>query len=162
MFQIDMKKEIKRSIVIALIASLFGIGIGIYIELKVLEHGYFYICSGMAAFFTSALLWWGIIERKKRFNVYSGILVGSLSGSLSHIICWYLFFISINIQHLFFKNWYSSSGEPPMNLVQAILGSFAYSFWSLVFVGWITIPAGAIICSIVCVIIKKNITRPSS
>jgi len=56
-----------------------------------------------------------------------------------------LLILSANLQHWLFANQYSSLGEPPLNVIEAIPAALVFSFWSLLFFGWITVPAGALI-----------------
>jgi hypothetical protein len=157
----EERSQVKRTLLIATIASVVGMGIGFVITGDALGAGYdyFYLYAGSAAFMTSAFFWWWLLERNKGFKIINALLAGLLSGSLSHYVCWYLLFIALNYQHWFFKNGYSSLGEPPANLIEAIVGAAVLSVWSLVLFGWITVVAAMVIFSGACFIINHRLNN---
>ena len=139
-----------RSLIFGTLCCPVGLVAGGYITYNALGFGYdaFPLHAGAAAFVTSALLWWLIVEKLQRHGVIAGVLVGILSGSLAHYVCWYFQLIEFNIGYWIFHNtaaYASSLGEPPIDLLSGIWTSGVYTFWSWLFYGNVTVPAGGVI-----------------
>lgn len=83
------------------------------------------------AAFICGLICWGICQ-KVRF--WRGVWVGALVGLLSHPLAWYG-------SSLYFY----LAGEPgALNPLEGLGASLFYTLFSLVLVGWLTVPVGAI------------------
>lgn len=101
--------------------------------------------AAAAAGLTIAPLWWLIVERRRRFGVVRGALVGAVGGFLVHYPCWYLAALGQYVAFRFFGGSPSSTGEPPMDPVEALGGALVFSLWSWLLVGWLTVIVGAVI-----------------
>ncbi len=137
-----------------------GVSLGIYISLTAIGSGYelFPLYAGLAAFLTAFGFWKIFIETHQSYRISLGILVGAMSGIISHYVCWYLMIISANIQDYFFDSFHSSLGEQPMNLIEGLSGALGLTYFSLLFFGWLTISTGGIIGGLFCWYLKRNAT----
>ena len=93
----------------------------------------------VAACCISYLLWWLVIERSFRISVVKGIIIGAVTGAVAHPVAWYL-----AILYFYVTGARTSLGEQTLNPVEGIGASIVFSGLSLLFTGWLTIPAGAI------------------
>jgi hypothetical protein len=148
----------KRSVLIGCFYSLVGISIGVYIAITSNGDGFrsFPIYAGLAAFITASILWRVILERYLSYKIRNGIIVGALSGILSHYVCWYLQIIIANIGYFLFGTGLSSLGEPPMDLLDGLSGAFFLSFLSLMYFGLLTVTTGGAVGGIYCWYIGKQ------
>lgn len=137
----------KRSLLMGAFYSPVGIVIGVFVWRTAVGEGYqwFPVYAGVAAFLASCFFWWLFVERKKRSQIRFGVIAGTMSGLLSHYVCWYLQIIGSNIQYWLFDSFKSTLGEPPIDLLNGLWGALSLSLWSWLFLGWITIPLGALI-----------------
>jgi hypothetical protein len=140
----------RRSLIFGILCCLVGLAVGGYVAYTAIGEGYetFPLHAGAAALVTSALLWWLIMERPQRHSVVSGVLVGAFSGLLAHHVCWYFQLIEFNVGYWIFHNaakYASSLGEQPIDLLTGILAAWMFTFWSWLFYGWMTVPAGGLI-----------------
>jgi len=97
------------------------------------------IAASLAAILTSLFCWWLFILRPGRITWLRGMGVGMLSGVLVHPATWYLL-----ILYYYCIGAKGSLGDPTLNPYQAILESLVFSLWSLIIVGWFTIPLGGV------------------
>ncbi len=67
-----------------------------------------------------------------------GAIVGALTGLLAHPLTWYLVIV-----WNYCIGTVDSLRQPPINPIQAIFGSLVLSFWSLLLLGWLTVPMAA-------------------
>jgi len=142
----------KRSVKVGLSNCLIGILVGFFVSFNAIGHGWewFPFYAGLAAFLTTSLLWRLCIERRNRFRIFYGILVGALSGFLSHYVCWYLQILILNIKYFIFGTGLSSLGNPPVNPYMGLSGALGLSFFSWLYLGWLTVLMGSIICGTYC------------
>lgn len=136
---------IRRSIVAGLLYLVVGIAVGIFVGIRSSNDSYksFYIFAGLGAFLSTFLLWLILIEKAR--NKLEGVVVGIFTGVISHYFCWYLLLLVFNIEYWVLGN-KGGTLEPPIDPLNAIWAVIVYCLWSLIFFGWITIPAGMIIC----------------
>ncbi len=121
--------------------SIVGIIVGIWISIIGIsdDYTYFYIYSGIAGYITGKLFAYYIIQRKNRYNHQNYILVGILTGTISHWLCWYFILLELNVGYWILGENYSAA---PMNLLSGIFGVFIFCFGSWIFAGWATILGG--------------------
>jgi hypothetical protein len=98
-----------------------------------------------AGFVSGTALWRMLPERAPRRRLAAGTLAGAIAGVVSHYLTWYLGFLAMNLCYWFTGSCTSSLGEPPANLLQALTGAAAFTFFSLAVIGWLTLPVGAAI-----------------
>jgi membrane-bound metal-dependent hydrolase YbcI (DUF457 family) len=147
-----MLKNFKPWVQFGILNALAGIGVGIYITTLATGYGYFtFIFAGpLAAFITGGLFW--KLFHGEEDNI-AAISSGVFTGVFSHYIAWVLVSIGMNICYWTTGNCTDSLGSPPMSVVSMLGTGFLYSAFSLVIVGWITIPASIIIG----IILKKRL-----
>lgn len=122
--------------------GVFGIACGIVVAVMAhpnTDYRFFFVPAGLGAFLTGALNWWLFIARKSTLSVRRGILAGALAGIGGHYVCWLL---------LLWGSWVAwklglFSTTDVANPLQALWGAAAFTAFSLLFMGWITVPGGA-------------------
>ncbi len=122
-----------------LINSLLGLVIGIFVTITSLGGGYysFIIVIPISMFLTGSLSWKFII---KDSNDKSKVFItGLFTGTLSHYLTFVLVSIGMNICYWTTGNCTSSLNEPPESILNMLGAGFVYSFFSLIFFGWLTI-----------------------
>jgi hypothetical protein len=136
-----------QSIVLGLTYSPVGLIIGIIVWYDAIGEGYFpLIFTSAAGAFISGFIFYYLVTRFLKLNfIKKGLLIGILAGFLSHPIVWYSNFLFANFCFHALGKCVSSLGEAPADLLSAIPFSFVFSFYSLLFFGWINIPVAIII-----------------
>jgi hypothetical protein len=119
-----MKTWIKYGI----INAVLGLIVGIFINI----NG-FAIAAPLAAFLIGGLFWKLLI--KEKINNIRIVITGILSGSISHYLTFILSGVIGNIQYLTMGNTSYTPSIPDM-----LVRSAAMTLFSLLFVGWLTIP----------------------
>ena len=148
--------NISSAIKFALVAAVTGVlvGLGILAAGTAEGYGLFPVIAALAGFLTSFLCWKLIIDRRKHYTTSSAILTGALSGVISHPVCWYFFIIQANIENL--SGYYKSSmGDDPVGLLEGLQTALAFSFFSLLITGWLTVGV-AVLAAIM--LVRKNNT----
>jgi hypothetical protein len=102
------------------------------------------LLAGLSAFASGTLCWWVFVARRRQSNVWRGVLAGVAAALIAHYGTFYLMIVKGNIAYWTYGT-VSSLGEPPIGLVDGIVGAAPFTFFSYLFVGWFTIPAGAAI-----------------
>ncbi|GAB4396144.1 MAG: hypothetical protein Fur0044_55020 [Anaerolineae bacterium] len=96
------------------------------------------VAAPLTAFFCGLVCWGVFIVRGQKAGFWRGAWVGVLVALLSHPLAWYgsiLYF-------------YLAGVPRTLNLFEGILASLFYGLVSLIFVGWLTLPAGAVVGSL--------------
>jgi hypothetical protein len=139
-----MKPSLQGTLTIGTLCGLAGTLIGWLVSQSAIGEGYevFPIFTGLAAFITSAGLWWVMLAKNGKYSFLRGAAAGGLAGILSHYVCWYLLMLSYNLCFWLFGGCRSSLGEPPEDPISALWGAIVLSVGSLLFGGWLTIPIG--------------------
>ncbi len=124
---------------------MVGLAVGLYIAITAIGNGYqfFAVAAPLAAFVVGGILWSRIV--KDKFDSTKIIITGLLTGTISHYITFVLLSIGMNICYWTIGGCTGSLGEPPASILSMIGGAFAFSFFSLLFFGWITVPCSIII-----------------
>lgn len=92
------------------------------------------VAAPLTAFFCGIICWWLLVARGRKVSVWRGVWVGALVALLSHPLVWYG-----SILYLYLAR------EPrTLNPIEGLLASLVYGLVSLVFVGWLTVPAAAL------------------
>ena len=142
-----MNSLLLNAIKISIYQSLTGFIVGGYVAATAIGEGYdlFPLFAGSGAFIASFALWYFLIEKLNKRATTAGVLVGALSGVVSHYVCWYLFILEGNIEYHILGSWTNSLGDPPMSPVYGVVGAMWFTLFSLLFYGWVTVPIGAFI-----------------
>lgn len=96
--------------------------------------------STFAAFFWGTVLWALLAFNPRRVTTLFGAIVGLLVGLLSHPLAWYL-----AILYYYFTGATDSLGGKTLRPGEGFIASFTFSMISLLLVGWITGPVGAMV-----------------
>ncbi len=137
-----------NSMKIGLLYSIIGLLIGLYISNPFTnDWRYFYLFSSFSGFITTALLWQLFIEKSKRRSLIKAVFIGLLTGILSHYVCWYLQLSGYYFYDLFFGI-DAAANAKPVHPFQGLLYAFVLTLYSLMLFGWITVPAGMVLCGI--------------
>jgi hypothetical protein len=103
------------------------------------------VAAPTAAFLSGSILWWLLMERPDRTGTARGVLTGALAGTVAHYVCWLLLILASSACHAITGGCTDSLGEAPMPALYAVPAAAVYSAVSLVFYGWLTIPAGGLL-----------------
>ena len=106
--------------------------------------GWLPLLAGLSAFASAALCWGLFVARRPRPTVVRGALAGAAAALLAHYGTFYLLIVRQNISHWVYGT-VSSLGEPPVGLWDGLVGAVAFTLFSYLFIGWFTIPVGALI-----------------
>lgn len=105
--------------------------------------------AGAAAFLTTLVVWWLQVARPGKPGVLRGAVAGLVSGLLAHPVTWYVM-ICWNWALILLSIRTDPSGDGDLlNPLTGLLGAFALSLWSVILMGWITVPAGALVGALV-------------
>ncbi len=64
---------------------------------------------------------------------------------MAHYFSWYMMLLVINFQYWILDMKIGSLNTPPIDPLLGLLVMWIYTFFSIFFVGWITLPVGALI-----------------
>jgi hypothetical protein len=119
-----------------------GLLIGLYVQYTATGDGYFVFVAGapLAAFLAGALFWKWLIRPDGPIAVGRVILVGLLTGTVSHYLAFLLVGIGMNLCYWTTGGCVGSLGDEPASIVAMLTGALGFSFFSLLFVGWISVP----------------------
>ena len=136
-----MKTWIKYGIANAII----GLIVGLYIAITAIGDGYYVlpIAAPLAAFIVGGLLWTKIV--KDGYGSTKIIITGLLTGTVSHYVTFVLLSIGMNVCYWTTGECTGTLGDPPASILTMLGGAFAFSFFSLLFLGWITAPYSILI-----------------
>jgi len=137
----------RRSLVFGALCAGVGLVVGILVSLGAAGDGYrwFFVSAALAAFGSGAVLWRVLPERFARRRAAWGALAGALAGVVSHYLTWYLGYLGANLCFWLTGGCTGSLGDPPAGPLTALWGAAALTFFSLLIVGWLTAPIGAVL-----------------
>jgi hypothetical protein len=98
----------------------------------------------LSGFLTSLVVWWAIVGRARKSGVGRGLITGIACGVLIHPVCW-----SLAVAGNSLIIWLGVSPRQPLwgqpfTVSHEVAGILAFSVWSLLFYGWVTVVAGAL------------------
>lgn len=92
------------------------------------------VAAPLTAFFCGVVCWWLFVARGQKVSFWRGVWVGALVALLSHPLVWYGSIL-----------YFYLAGEPhTLNPLEGLLASLLYGLVSLIFAGWLTLPAAAL------------------
>lgn len=129
-----------------ILCAVVGAVVGAWVALTATGDGYEVFAAGapVAAFLTGTFCWWLLIARSGNFAPVRAATAGALAAVLGHLLCWYLLILGSFLWYLATGSG-DSLGGPPLNPLQGFPAAFVYGAFSLLFYGWVTVPAGALI-----------------
>ncbi len=93
------------------------------------------VAAPLAAFGCGMVCWGIFMARGQKLTFWRGVWVGALVGLLAHPLAWYGSVL-----------YFYLSGEPnTLNPVEGVWASLLYALFSLIFIGWLTVPVGAVV-----------------
>ena len=127
--------------------AIAGLLIGLYVAANATAEGYwlFAVAAPLAAFLTAEFFWKHLINPKVHCSVGRVVLVGVLTGTVSHYVAFMMLSIGQNVCFWATGGCTGSLGDPPASILTMLTGAFAFSFFSLIFLGWITVSASVVI-----------------
>jgi len=141
----------RRSLTMGAACSAAGLLAGAWLVATAQDtKGYlgFVVAAPLAAFLTGLVLWRLLVAGRHAPGRGAAVFAGVTTGILSHWLCWYFVIVIQNLRHVLLGE-VSSLGEPPVNLLDGLWAAGAFSFWSLIVIGWATAPLGGLIGFIV-------------
>jgi hypothetical protein len=112
-------------------------------------YGVFLLAAPIAAFATAALFWWWLLDRPAIHSRTRGAIAGALAGAVAHYACWLLLLLGASACHAVTGACADSFGDGPIGPLDALWAAALYSLFSLLFYGWLTVPAGALVGALV-------------
>ncbi|SHN65284.1 hypothetical protein [Desulfovibrio litoralis] len=147
-----------QHIIYGLLFAFIGLLVGIQLTITAIGDGYyrFIFFAPIAGFLSGTLFWYLIIMRKNSNNYALAIIVGVLTGTVSHWLCWSIFLVVGYIEALLSG---SESHDSLISPLFAPLAAFSYSLFSLLFYGLYTVIGGIILALLLMhKILKLNTT----
>lgn len=129
----------KSSLIFGLLNSIVGFLIGLQVFLLSIGDYYdmFVFAAPIAMFICGSLFWRFVFPSKS--NYLKVIIVGILTGTVSHYLCFILISIILKLCYLITGGCLDSMGNPPTSIGAMILGGWVLSFFSLILFGWKTV-----------------------
>lgn len=156
---IDRFSKLDNWIKYGILNSIIGIAVGIHLTLTAIGDGYYvFIFAAPLSIFTIGGVLWKLLIGTDKTTITKVVVLGIVTGSLSHYFTFLFLSIIMNICYWTFGGYTDSLGEPPASIVSIIGGSLLFSFFSLFMYGWITVPA-SIISGIIMLKIKDKSVR---
>lgn len=103
-----------------------------------------------AAFLSGAFFWWPLVIRPERPTWLRGMTAGALTGLAVHPLAWYLAILAFYLAGV-----RSSLGEETLDPLTGLWASLVYSLLSLVGLGWLTVPVGALVGGVMVFLQRK-------
>ena len=143
----DLLKVLKMKswFLYGLLNAVIGLIAGVYLMFLATGDGYegFVYAAPIAVFITGAFFWKKLItEEASNLKI---VFTGLLTGTVSHYLAFILMSIGMNICYWTTGGCLNSLGEPPASILSMLGAAIGFSFFSLIFFGWITAPGAIII-----------------
>lgn len=142
-----MTSPARRSLTFGALCAGVGLLFGIFVFLQAEGEGYqwFVVAAALAAFVSGAALWRVLPERVLHHRLRWGAVAGALAGLVSHYLTWYLQYLGAILCYWLTGGCTGSLGDSPANPLVALVGAAGFSFFSLIALGWLTVPIGAVL-----------------
>src|SRR5262245_9539777 len=98
----------------------------------------------LSGFLTSLVVWWAIVGRARKSGVGRGLISGIACGVLIHPVCWSLAVAGNSLMILLGVSPRQPPWGQPFTVSHEVVAILAFSVWSLIFYGWMTVVAGAL------------------
>ncbi len=136
----------RHGLIMAGACAGIGLATAAWIVSTATGDGYavFLLAAPIAAFATAALSWWWLLDRPAIHTKTRGAIAGALAGAVAHYACWLLLILGASACHAVTGACADSLGDGPMGPLDALWAAALYSLFSLLFLGWLTVPAGAL------------------
>ncbi len=120
------------ALVFGALCACAGIAAGGFVALgsRDLAWNHFLLAAPLGAFLSGMGAWWWVAARAREVSGGRGALAGALAGCVSHPLSWGLLFLLLD----------TTDGAPVKAESVVVL-----SLMSLVVIGWLTVPLGALL-----------------
>ena len=98
----------------------------------------------LSGFLTSLVVWWAIVGRARKSGVGRGLISGIACGVLIHPVCWSLAVAGNSLMIVLGVSSRRPFWGQPFAVSNELVAILAFSVWSLIFYGWMTVVAGAL------------------
>jgi hypothetical protein len=133
-------KDLSPAVRYALVNAALGMLVGILIWQTSSGEGYFVFPFAGAA--SAAVASWGawrfFCGQPVTPSVGAVVRTGLVAGSVSHYLCWVLLAVGVNLCYFLTGDCVSSTGDPPVSILDMLGFGFMLSGVSLVVFGWLT------------------------
>ena len=121
-----------------------GVAVGWWITHDAGSEGWslFPLYAGLAAFLAPALIWRLMMKSSSRGRA---ALAGTLGALAAHYLAFYAQIVGLNIDYWLLGAAGSALGEPPIDPLNGLWGALPFTLFSVPVIGWLTLPAGALI-----------------
>jgi hypothetical protein len=148
--------QLKPSILYGILNAIVGFIVGVDVYFDAIGDGYsIFILAAPLAIFVTATFIWHIAMKDEEISLGYVILAGIVVGTISHYFTWLFVSILMNLCYWFTGGCTDSFDEPPVSILTMLGAGFLYSFFSLLFYGWITI-SGSVLCGLLLMYIMKG------
>jgi hypothetical protein len=143
-----------------LLCAPIGLATGLYIAITAIGNGYggFIIAAPIAAYLSGTFSWWIVMVRPSREGLFPAAFAGGLAAVLGHYLCWYILFVGMYALAAARGQIDGSMTNP----LQAFKAAFFFGSFSLILLGWATVPAGALLGVLLKVLERRRLQRTSS
>lgn len=152
--------QLKPSILYGVLNAIVGLLVGIDVYTNAIGDGYsIFIFAAPLAIFVTGIFIWHVTMKDEEISLVRVFIVGLLVGTISHYFTWLFVSVFMNLCYWFTGGCTDSFGEPPVSILTMLGGGFIYSFFSLLFYGWITI-LGSVLSGLLLMFIMKSRKKP--
>jgi hypothetical protein len=128
--------------------------VGLWISFNAIGDGYgvFVVAAPLAAFLSGSLLWWlFVVRRGRQYRILPAVAAGAFAAIFGHFLCWYLLLVAA-----FFWGGVTGNDRLSVNPLYAFPAAGVYGAFSLLFFGWVTVPAGAILGALLAIFQRRS------
>ena len=128
------------------VCALVGALTGSWVAISSIGIGYgvFAVAAALAGLLCGAGAWWLVVVRAGRHTPWRGALAGALAAVVGHYLCWYLVLVSAFVAQAWSKT-SPAHGQEVSGPIASIGWAIAPALWSLLLLGWATIPSGMLL-----------------
>lgn len=134
-----MNAAMKFALLNAAAALLIAVGLIYVVEGE--NFRFLLIVAPLAAWITGLVTWRVLVSPGRRPSSARVVFAGLLTGSVSHYVAILLISIGMNLCFQVSSGCAGSLGEPPATLFEMLKWGWGYVFFSMMLVGWISVPA---------------------
>ena len=129
-----------------LLNALVGFVVAFYVFTRAIGDGYeVLMLAAPLAMFCTGYLFWKATMKNEEIKAWKIIFLGILVATTAHYLTWIFASVIMNFGYWLFGGFTDSFGNAPESIISMLVNGMAYSFFSILFVGWMTI-AGSILC----------------
>ena len=120
------------------------VGVGVAVSSVGIGHAAFAVAAPLAGLLCGTGAWWLVVVRASRYARWRGALAGALAAVVAHYVCWYVVLLSAFVAQALSKT-PPSHGQEVFGPIGAIVWAIGPTVFSLLLFGGLTVPAGALI-----------------